>query len=139
MREIGAFRGSWSCWIDDINHDGRYEIGERDSLGCSSSPVWSDIYAYKNGRYVKSNQDFPWAFQPWVDQLRKIHKQDTYYDNCVLPHLGEIYEILHQPRQALATYQEAEKAEGLEADDRQFLRRRIRSLSRQLRLTVHRK
>lgn len=101
---------NWPIWIQDINHDGRCEIGTYHEIGetmdHASQPVWMDIYAYKNGKYQLADADFPSEFRGWPVQLKQaLHAHPG--DPDILRHLGEAYAILGERRRALTSYDEA--------------------------------
>ncbi len=65
--------------VRDIRHNGslqvisRFEIGG-DELSHAGMPRWSDIYAYKHGRYGVADSDYPECYRPWVEPLKAVLK-----------------------------------------------------------------
>jgi tetratricopeptide (TPR) repeat protein len=107
--------GSMPLWVEDLKHDGRYEILNAYEIGATmyhaAQPRWSDIYAYRNGRYVQANRDFPEEFTHWLkdlpDTLRRFPN-----DEEILRFLGEAYEITGHPDRALAAYRRVERLDA---------------------------
>jgi hypothetical protein len=103
--------GSMPLWVEDLKHDGRYEILNLYEIGVTmyhaAQPRWSDIYAYRNGRYVLANWDFPEEFTHWLNDLPDTLRRFP-NDEEILRFLGEAYEITGHPEQALAAYRRAE-------------------------------
>ncbi len=101
------------AWVEDLNDDHRYEIGNEYAIGWSlchaGQPRWQDVYAYKKGRYVLSNEDFPDEFEGWVDKLRGVLEQSP-DDPEILKYLGIVHEIEGRPDEALAAYRRAQEA-----------------------------
>jgi len=78
-------------WIRDINHDGRFEIGNNYAIGVdmchAAQPRWTDIYGYENERFRNVNYRFRRRFRSWPHKLRTSLKQ--YPDDCdVREYLG---------------------------------------------------
>src|SRR5262249_43284215 len=82
--------------IENLKKNGRYQIINTYEIGNmyhAAQPRWSDIYAYKNGRFVQSNRDYPEEFRHWKTDLKKT-LEDFPKDKAVWEHLGQAYEIL---------------------------------------------
>ncbi len=65
--------------LEDINHDGTYQVRNNYEIGESmchaEQPRWSDVYAYKNGQFVLANKNYPKAFDRWPGELRETLKK----------------------------------------------------------------
>jgi hypothetical protein len=135
LTQILEVRSDFPLWIDDLNHDGRYEVGCYGTIGTDLYPVerlsWTDIYAYKQGKYVLANQDFPQEFRGKAKELREVLKYLPGHPEF-LEYLGLVHEIEGHPKAARAAYQQAEKACRDRHLDwrRKDLQDRIRRLSR---------
>jgi tetratricopeptide (TPR) repeat protein len=133
--------GSMPLWVEDLKRDGRYEIGNYYEIGVSMShaeqPRWSDIYAYRNGRYVLANRDFPEAFTHWLTDLRDTLSRHP-DDYAIWQHLGETYAITGHPDRALAAYRRAERSCGslLKRETDHDLRVELKEMRRQMRQRV---
>jgi tetratricopeptide (TPR) repeat protein len=113
MVRIGDVAGSLPCWFEDLNADGRVEIGNFNEIGhlmChAAQPRWTDIYRYKNGKYTVCNRDFPDQFDGWVDELTDLLEE--YPDDYdIWKHLGRVHEIQGRPKEAFEAYRRAEAA-----------------------------
>lgn len=97
-------------WIQDIDNDGRREIGTYSKVGDTlpgyEMPTWMDIYAVKNGKYELANADFPTEFRTWPAQLKQVLRTHP-GDPDVLRHLGKAYAILGERQNAIAAYNAA--------------------------------
>src|SRR5207249_12157704 len=72
----------------------------------AGQPRWGDIYAWKRGRYVLADEDFPGQFRGWERQLRGVlHCYPN--DPEIHEYLGIVCEIEGRPRAALAAYRSA--------------------------------
>jgi hypothetical protein len=143
--KILGVSSSEPIWIEDLHHDGRYEIGNYYEIGLDlahcEQPLWTDIYAYRQRQYVLANEDFPQEFQGRVEELRELLKCYP-WDPEILEYLGILHEIEGRPKAALAAYRYAERAcrDRLQKKPdtelerlRKDLQSRIRRLSRRAR------
>lgn len=129
-------------WIQDLNRDGNCEVGNYyeigDSLSHAEQPRWSDIYAYRDGRYEVANRLFPKEFAHWPRELAEVLKQHP-NEAEVARHLGQAYEILKQPSRALTAYYQASGAyqerlkEETDSVYRAALRKRMVETQRRIR------
>ncbi|MBI3920822.1 MAG: tetratricopeptide repeat protein [Armatimonadetes bacterium] len=92
---------SFPVWIEDINRDGRYEIGNyyeigRD-MGHVKQPVWTDIYACRQGRYVLANRYFPSEFRHWSRDLPDLLQQYP-RDTEIQSYLRYAEQIMRKPQ-----------------------------------------
>jgi hypothetical protein len=110
LTKILGLRSSLPIWIEDIGHDGRYEIGNYSDIGWDMShaeqPYWTDIYAYKRGQYVLANAPFPREFHGWIRRLRTVLKRHP-GDFEILKYEGIVHEIEGRPRAAFAAHRSA--------------------------------
>lgn len=98
-----------STWFDDLDHDGKYEIGSYIEIGGmvhAGQPRWQDIYAYKHERYVLANNDFPQEFRQWSHELREVLKIYP-RDFGIWYYLGQAYETQKQFGPALKAFKQA--------------------------------
>ncbi len=113
LTKILGVSSSFPAWIEDVNSDSCYEIRNLHNIGRSmghaQQPYWSDIYAYKRGRYILANEDFPGKFEDWADELQQVLEEHP-DDWEILKYLGIVHEIEERPHEALAAYHRAEKA-----------------------------
>jgi len=62
-RTIADFAYNEGLWVKDHNRDGIVEINGRwafgDTMSHAEQPRWTDIFTYRNGRYVLANAAFP--------------------------------------------------------------------------------
>lgn len=98
--------------LSDLNHDGKYEATTMYEVGVdmchAEQPCWQDIYAYKDGRYVLADSDFPKEYSGFCKKLQRTLKR--YPNDVELPkYLGMSYEIQGQRRMALRYYRLAEE------------------------------
>ncbi|MCK4325104.1 MAG: tetratricopeptide repeat protein [Armatimonadetes bacterium] len=143
LSKILGVSSSFPAWIEDVNGDGCYEIRNLYNIGWSMShaemPYWSDIYAYKRGRHVLANEDFPDEFEDWADKLQRVLEKHP-DDWEILKYLGIVHEIEGRPGEALAAYRRAEKAcraeieePGRDAQSRAGLRCQLRDIQARIR------
>jgi tetratricopeptide (TPR) repeat protein len=101
---------SLPVWIEDIDHDGRYEIGNYFNIGWDMShaeqPYWTDIYTYRRGHYVSANASFPREFRGWGRRLRAVLNQHP-GDFEILKYEGVVCEIEGRRQAAFAAYRYA--------------------------------
>ncbi len=75
LARILQVQSSLPVCLEDIDHNGTYQVRNRYEIGgdmChAEQPRWSDVYAYRNGRFVIANRSYPRAFAEWPDELRK--------------------------------------------------------------------
>jgi tetratricopeptide (TPR) repeat protein len=133
--EVLDLSSSFPLWIEDINCDGRYEIGNCYEIGWGiahvDQPLWTDIYAYYNGRYRLANDRFPQEFKEWPHLLQKTLERHP-NDYQIHKYLAISYEIGRQPGKALISYRAAERAcrrEILDTKDKDFRLELERDLS----------
>jgi cytochrome c-type biogenesis protein CcmH/NrfG len=117
LEKMTGFSSNEAPWMEDLNHDGRFEIGILYKIGAvlaeCEKPRWTDIYAYSRGAYRLANSDFPSYFRRlpscWREsvaglrQILGVHPDDWE----IWTHLAESYEILGRPKQALDAYRQA--------------------------------
>jgi len=108
-----ALDSAESFWIQDLNDDGRHEIGGFRQIGCglaiAEMPRWSDIYAYEGEAYVLANERFPKEFARIGEEIRQ--RLEEHPDNYeLLKYLGIYYEIQGDAGAALDAYRRAEAA-----------------------------
>lgn len=110
LTSILATNSEFPVRIQDLNHDGTYEVMAFHSIGWNlpraARPLWADIYAYKNGAYKLSDEQFPDQYKDEVGQIKTALKG---YPNDFQLHqyLGMTYQILGNKKEALAEYQTA--------------------------------
>lgn len=109
VRLLGV-NSSEPLWIADLNHDGRFEVGNRYEIGTTmchaEQPRWTDIYAWKGGRYVLADGDFPEQYRALAQCVRQglqAHPDD--YE--LLKYEGILCEIERRPAAARTAYREA--------------------------------
>ena len=93
-------------WVADLRGDGRYEIGNSYGVGLWEDVVWTDIYAWRNGRCESVNREYPERFRGISAALnQKITEYPT--DDGSYLYRGQAEEILGQPAASLRSYQQA--------------------------------
>lgn len=145
LTKILGAGSSFPLWIEDINHDGRYEIGNYYEIGWDmpGQPLWTDIYACKHGQYMLANRDFPKEFRGWTKKLREVLK-DYPDDPEILKYLGIVHEIERRPKDALTAYRYASKAckarikKETNSNFRVCLQRELNDLQRRTKKLAHR-
>jgi tetratricopeptide (TPR) repeat protein len=110
LAKVFALDSEESFWIQDLNGDGRHEIGGFQKIGSglaiADMPRWSDIYAYEGGTYMLANQRFPKAFLEIGGEIRQ--RLEEHPDNHeLLKCLGIYYEIEGDLAAALDAYRRA--------------------------------
>jgi hypothetical protein len=110
LARILGLASSQPIWIEDIDHDGRYEIGNYYEIGWDmfhwEHPYWTDIYAYRGGSYRLADGEFPRAFRGWAHRLRRALKKHP-ADPQILQYLGIVHEIEGRPRAAFGALRSA--------------------------------
>jgi tetratricopeptide (TPR) repeat protein len=108
--KILGVSSSQPVWIEDLDHDGRYEIGNYYNIGWDMShaeqPYWTDIYAYERGHYVLANAAFPREFRGWLRRLRSVLKWHP-GDFEILKYKGIAHDIEGRPTVAFAALRSA--------------------------------
>ena len=133
--------GSAPLWLDDLDHNGSYEVRNEYEIGVSMShalqPRWNDVYAFDGDRYQLANRRFPEAFREWPEILNKS-LVDSPGDAEILVYLGRTYEILCREKEARAAYARAEEAlrdelQGADGEYEKQCRIRLREVRSRLR------
>lgn len=83
--------------ITDLRHDGHWQVQATYEIGGSGmshaeQPRWTDIYTYKIGRFVLSNEDYPDEFTHWLKDF-KVTLHDYPGDKEILDHLELVRRI----------------------------------------------
>jgi len=96
LRPILSVSGSFPQWVEDLEGDGRYEVGNSFEIGDLphyQQPLWTDIYAYRSGRYVWADDCYPREYREWPAQLHAALRQHP-GDVQLLHYLGVTRRIL---------------------------------------------
>jgi hypothetical protein len=74
LRKLLGANGDCPLWIQDVDGDGRAEVGATHAIGHSMAhaemPLWTDIYAWDGRAYVLANSRFPREFRDVAGELR---------------------------------------------------------------------
>jgi tetratricopeptide (TPR) repeat protein len=114
-RELEAQSGEQPLWIEDLRHNGRYQvrcvdyIGSRDGHSDENHVRWPNIYAWNGDQYVLSNAKYPAAFRESRQKLL-VCLHDNPEDPELLEYLGKTYLYEHRIREARACFSKMEPA-----------------------------
>jgi tetratricopeptide (TPR) repeat protein len=124
-------------WIEDVNGDGRYEIGIFKRIGYSlpeyEKPRWFDIYAWNGRAYVNADAPFRKLYGAMKKEILALLRRHP-GDNDLLLHLAMIYEFEQHPQRALRVYRRAarscraELAQATRAEGRRWLDKELRDI-----------
>lgn len=107
LRRTFEYTSDWPIWVQDINHDGRCEIGVYDEIGEMiyevEEPRWMDIYAFRGGRYRLSDKEFPAAYRLMPQALRQVLHHHP-FNGDIWEYLGKAYDIEREHRRAREAY-----------------------------------
>jgi hypothetical protein len=96
--------------IEDLNHDGRVEIGTWRLVGWDmphwARPKWGDIYAWKGGQYVLADRDFSCEYRGVASELAAT-VQEYPHDPEVREYLGRAREVERKPSAAMTAFRAA--------------------------------
>lgn len=109
-------------WIDDLDRDGRLEVGGVNVIGMTLShaaqPRWPEIYRFQKGHLVRSDSKYPSLYRPLqkeIDGLLKEHKYDwellAFRGRCARI-LGRASEAPSWERRAIAAFQSERKRDS---------------------------
>ncbi len=139
LKKMLGVGSSFPVWVEDLDHDGRWEVGNYYEVGAGphmSQPLWTDIYAYRVGRYTLANERFPREFRRWPAELRSFLRR--YPDSAdVWIRLGVSHQVLGSRRRAVSAYREGAKryqaqAATAEPADRDYCRAMVGEIRRRI-------
>lgn len=145
LQELLRARSELPIVVADSDRDGDQEIVTTRRAGyrldpTQALPMWPWVFALKNGRYVRADEDYPEVYRKVLPQFQREAARNR--DPKVLDCLGRIYRILGRKQEALEAFQAALKGYrwvgpmvGGEAGSR--LRRDIAQLQSELRRDSH--
>lgn len=113
LRKLLGVNADDRLWIDDIDGNGRREIGASHAIGYGLShaemPYWTDIYAWNGHTYVLANERFPWRFREVTCSLRTALRKYP-DDHELLKYQGILEEIKGRPSAAMRHLRLAERS-----------------------------
>lgn len=114
--------------LRDIDGDGSYEAVNSHAIGRSlchaDQPLWTDIFAYRDGSYHIANDRFPGQFNRLRAEIRRLLRQHP-SDPELLKYLGVAEQILGQNHKALRTYSHARSVWAEELREERDHHRRV--------------
>lgn len=129
---LSESKGSWRMsnaihahdplWIEDLDGDGKIEVGGVNVIGMTLShaaqPRWPEVYRFQSGRLGRSDSKYPSFYRPLqkeIDGLLKENKNDwellAFRGRCARI-LGRGAEAPAWERKAVAAFQAERKRDG---------------------------